>query len=852
MPCRKKLNRRHFFKTSAAGAAMLASADAMAPRIASPLMSTVKERPSFERYPYTEKNILRPEDGTMPDKVIASGCSFCPSNCRHLVHVKKGMVLNVYGEKNDPVQNGGLCAKGQIIPQLLYNIHRIINPMKRDGPKPGINFQEVSWEEALKEISEKVLSIRDKDGAKAIGAKSSIRQSIEAGIMQKRFMELLGSPNTIHSGNVCDGSGAVASKITLGGTGQTNGYGPDPITGTEDLGDSKYILWFGSNDAETHPILHAYMKRRKAETGAKWIVFDPRLTITGNAADLHIPIRAGTDMAFVYAMIFRIIKKDLYDRDFVNNWVLGFNDLKDFIISKNYSPEWAEKVTNISSKVIVKIAEEYAKTKPASIIANSGIAHHLNGVDTARTLIFLAAITGNIGVPGGGANFMHNSSIPLELPSIQDRKPTTEAGLPPFPESFVDAINTGNPYPIKAFFCAGNLMTQATDTKKVEAALKKLELFVSFNLFPQEDTYYADYILPTVTFYEMDHVGIRRCDRGIRWRNKVVEPVGESRPDADIWIDLAQTMAELDTSNKPEYWKNNLDLKWKDKKFLWNMVFPKQNPTMGGMTADRMAKMATPLRWPCPNTNHPGTSVMYLDKPEWKDIWGKRFLTESGKIEIFTEKLEKSLNAIGRKALPEFYTSVENPWGLPTISMQKELIKSPTIATSAAGNFVHKVNLGVQSDSNLKMQYPQQLITGRPSAVIFHSISHWAWLPTQISADRYIQISKKLAGQIKVQSGDLVKVETLRGEIIAPVLVWDGIEANTVFIPMSYGNKQVVHKEVGRYTWDSVNILTGGEEYDNLSGQHEYKSFMCRITTIPGKKIHDLMKPKEDPSTDSG
>ncbi|MGR3178083.1 MAG: molybdopterin-containing oxidoreductase family protein [Candidatus Anammoxibacter sp.] len=843
MPNQKKLNRRNFFKRSAAGSAMLASADAMAPRIASPLMSAVKERPAFEQYPYTEKNILRPEDGTMPDKVIASGCSFCPSNCRHLVHVKDGKVFNVYGEEKDPVQNGGLCAKGQIIPQLLYNTHRILKPMKRSGPKPGFNFKKVSWDEALKEIAEKILSIRDKDGAKAIGAKSSIRQSIEAGIMQKRFMELLGSPNTIHSGNVCDGTGGIALKTTLGLAGQTNGYGPDPITGTEDLGDSKYILWFGSNDAETHPILHAYMKRRKREIGAKWIVFDPRLTVTGNAADLHILIRAGTDMAFIYAMIFHIITKDLYDRDYVNKWVNGFNELKDFIVSKNYSPEWAEKITNISSKVIVKIAEEYASAKPAAIIANTGIAHHINGVDTSRALIFLAAIRGNIGVPGGGANFMHNSSIPIELPSIADRKPISDAGLPPFPESFIKAINTGSPYPLKALFCAGNLMTQTADTKKVENALKKLELFVSFNLFPQEDTYYADYILPTVTFYEMDHVGLRRCDRGIRWRNKVVEPIGEAKPDADIWIDLAQTMAELDTSNKPEYWKNNLTLKWKDKKFLWNEVFSKKNPTMGGMSASRMAKMATPLRWPCPNTKHPGTSVMYLDKPEWKNIWGKRFPTESGKIEIYTDNLEKSLATIGRKALPEFYTSTENPWGLPTISMQKEFMKSPVLETTEAGNLVQKVKLGVQSDPDLKKQYPQQLITGRPSAVIFHSISHWAWLPAQISADRYIQISKKLAEQIKAQSGDLVEVETLRGKIIAPVLVWDGIEANTVFIPMSYGNKQVAHEEVGRYTWDSVNILTGGELYDNLSGQHEYKSFLCRITTQPGKKIHDLMKP---------
>lgn len=840
---RKKLNRRSFLKNAMAGTAMFASADAMAPRLAEPLMSSVKERSSFEQFPYTEKNILREEDGTLPDKVIASGCSFCPSNCRHLVHVKDEKVFNVYGEKKDPVQNGGLCPKGQIIPQLLYNSHRILKPMKRVGSKPSYDFKPVLWEVALKEIALKTLSIRDRDGAKVIGAKSSIRQSIEAGVMQKRFMKLLGTPNTIDSGNMCDGAGAVASKMTLGSEGQTNGYGPDPITGSEDLGESKYVLWFGSNDAETHPVLHAYMRRRKMEIGSKWVVFDPRLTVTGNGADIWIPVRAGTDMAFIYAMIYQIINNDLYDKKYVDTWVIGFKELKDFVNSKGYSPEWAERITNISSKVIVKIAEDYARTKPAAIIANAGIAHHLNGVDTARSLIFLAAITGNIGVPGGGANFMHNSFIPIELPPIKNKQPIQDAGLPPFPESFVAAINSGKPYPLKALFYSGNIMTQAADTKKVKAALKKLELFVSFNLFPQEDTFYADYILPTTTFYEMDHVGIRRCDRGIRWRNKVVDPIGESKPDADIWIDLAHAVAELDTKNKSEYWKKNLDLKWKNRRYLWNEVFPKQDPTMSGMTADRMARMASPLRWPCPNLSHPGTSVMYLDHPEWKNIWGgKRFLTESGKIEIFTNGLEKKLEVVGRKLLPEFYTSFENPWGLPTVSLQKNLSISPTLATTEAGNLVHKATLAVKSDSGLKERYPQQLITGRPSALIFHSICHWAWLPVQISADCYIQISKKLAEQIKAVSGDLVKVETKRGEIIASVLIWDGIEPNTVFIPMSYGNKQVVHKDVGRFTWDTVNLLTGGEQYDNLSGQHEYKSFLCRITTLPGRKIQDLVK----------
>lgn len=839
-----KLNRRRFLKVSslAAGAGLLSSSSALA----SEEKEAANATSAFIEFPYSEKPIQRPEDGSLADKVINSGCSFCPSNCRHLVHLKGGRVFNVYGEPNDPVQRGKLCAKGQSIPQLLYNKYRITKPMKRIGPRPSDKFETISWDQAYTEICSKLIEIRDTDGAKAIAAKASGRQTRESGAMQWRFFELLGSPNTTHEGYICNDAGGIALSMTFGNGGQTNGYGPDPITGTEDLGDSKFILWFGSNDAECHPVLHGYMKLRKEATGAEWVVVDPRMTMTGNGANLWIPIRPGTDMAFAYGMIYHIIEKSLHDKKFVAKWVLGFDNLKKHVKEKGMTPEWAEEVTGVPADVIRRVAEKYAKTKPGAIITNAGIAHHVNAVDTFRVLTFLASITGNIGIPGGGANFMHNAPVDLSLPPIINRQPITEPGLPPHPDYFTEAILTGKPYSLKAIIYAGNMMTQNANTKKVAEALGKLDLFVSLNLFPQEDTFYADYILPTTTFYEVDHVGVRRNDRGIRWRKKVVDPIGESKVDSRIWIELAQKMAELDKKNPPEYWKDNLKSEWIDNRKLWNKVNPANNSTGAGMTADRMEKMAVPLRWPCPTEDHPGTSVMYLDHPKWRDIFGgKRFLTKSGKVEIYTKELEKRLQESGHSPIPVFYTSPENMNNLPTLEYLDEFIKCPTVSNTEGGNLVHKVKIGEPPSDDLRKKYPFQLTTGRPNALHFHSITHWAWHLVQSSGDRYVQIHPLLAKQIRVEDGDIAKVETARGSIEGPVLVWDGIEPNTIFIPHTFGPKQFARKDVDRKVWEPVNVLTA-PFYDTLSGQVSYKAQLCSISSQPGKTIYAIGHPLEE------
>lgn len=659
--------------------------------------------------------------------------------------------------------------------------------------------------------------------------------------------------------------------------GQTNSYGWDPITKTYDLGDSKFVLWFGSNDAEMHPITHAWLRRRKEVTKAVWVVIDPRMTPTAFAAELWVPIKPGTDMALAYGMLHHIITQNLYDRQFVDQWVEGFDELRKAVTQRGYTPEWAAKVTGIPAATITKLARLYATTKPASVYTNAGVTHHVNCVDTVRVLAWLVAITGNLGVPGGGCNVLHNSPVGLALPPLVFPEPRDKAwfeqhaykqtGLPPQPDYFRDAILSGKPYKLRAVLYHGNMLTQNSNAEQLKQALREV-FYVRIGLFPEEDVKFADYVLPATTFYEMDHVH-RRVDRGLVWRNKVVDPVGESKPDMLIYAELCQTMATLDTQLSPRFWTENFPTRWAtDKRHLWNEVHPKAaGAWAGGMSADRMEKLLEGaragdphqryqpiLKAPCPPADHPSTqalapdqrapdgghpgfSVWFLDHPAWRALFdGNRFGANKkrwgvDKVMIYHPAYEAELRKFGHAAIPEFYTSPETMDGLPTVRPTGDMVKMFNVANSPGGNQVHRYQVGVAPDPELRRRYPIQLTTGRPGVAHFHTITHWAPSLAQIGGDRYVQMHPKLAAALKVKTGDLVRVETPRGAITGPALVWDGIQENTIFVPHTFGEDQKVHVDVGRQAWESVNRLTA-HYYDNLSGQNEYKCQLCRVTKV--------------------
>jgi anaerobic selenocysteine-containing dehydrogenase len=770
------------------------------------------------------------------DAVVASACQFCNSLCRLHVHLKQGRIIDVVGEIDDPVQAGGLCVKGPMMTQLVYNRHRLLTPLKRIGGEkgsPDSRFEPISWDEALDTIAQRFLELRDAGEAHTIANKTSGRLPRGTGSLVGRFFELLGSPNNTDVGPVCNDAGGDALAWTFGLGNFTNGYGVDGATGKEDLGASRFFLFFGTNQAETHPVTFAYLLRSRERTKARLVVVDPRLTPTGAQADEWIAPKPHTDLALVLGMLHHILANDLYDKAYVAKWVLGFQELRRHILDHGYTPDWAAAVCDLKPATIRKLAECYARARPAAIFCNAGISHQIGAFDTYRTLAFLAAITGNVGVPGGGCNFMHNTwPGGLNLRPLSGTAPARPEALPVGPDYFAEAILGGKPYTLRAIVTQGNPLIGSANTRKVQEAYRALEFYVYTGLFMEESAYYADIILPVCSGFEMETVYARRDDRAIRWQKQAVERVGESRPDWEIWIDLAGAMARKDTKNPPAYWTENLRAEWKDYGKLW-AEFVAHTPGMGGMTQERMVKRAEPLRWPCPTPEHPGVSTLYLDHPSWYQAAealdvanrGKRFLTPSGKIEIWTPELDRKLQTAGHGALPVFYTHPEVTGKHPTLRYSAELVDNPV----NPGTLTPKVEIGPLSDGSIHRDFPLMGIVGRASVIHFAGVTQWTYMGKQMNGVRLIQIHPKVAEREGIKNGDRVLVESPRGRIDGSALIWKGIREDTIFVPNSFGPMQKMGEELGVPTYEAANVLLDDKHFDNLSGQQAYKCFACRV-----------------------
>jgi len=831
------ISRRGFLKGGAVFSLGMAGLDSFLPLAGFIQPGVIQSAPDAS--PAGPQNYTRQSAALEPDQVVASACQFCNSLCRLQVALKQGRILEVRGEPDDPVQAGEICIKGQLMAELVYNRFRLRQPLKRvagEKGSPDSRFEPITWDEAYDLMARRFLTLRDAGLAHTIANRTSGRLPRGTGSLIHRFFRLLGSPNDTDVGPVCNDAGGNALSWTFGLGLFTNGYGVDGATGKEDLGSARFLLFLGTNQAETHPVTFSYLLRARQKTRARLVVIDPRRTPTAALADEWLAIKPHSDLALILAMLHEIVTRQLYDKPFVRRWVLGFEELRQHLIRHDYTPQWAAQVTGLPADAIRDLAHRYATTRPAAIFCNAGISHQLNAFATYRALTFLAAITGNIGVPGGGCNFMHNTwPGDLQLPPPVGEAPSPSApALPVGPDYFAQAILTGQPYPLRAVVTAGNPLMSSANSHKVREAFRQLEFYVYTGLFMEESAYYADLVLPVCSGFEMETVYMRRDDRAIRWQAQVVPRVGMSKPDWEIWIELAQVMARQD-SRQAELWKANFPLEWRDYRKLW-ATFVKYTPGMGGLTQERLQASKTPLRFPCPTPQHPGVSTLYLDHPGWyqavaalnPQAQGKRFLTPSGKVEIFTPALDARLAGAGHAARPVFYThpDVAGP-GAPTLAYTDEFVPNPVNPQAVT----RKVKLGVPAEKTTPDAFPLTGIIGRASVVHFAGVTQWTYTGKRLNGIRYIQIHPKAAAA-GLRNGDAVAVESPRGRLTGTVLLWEGIREDVIFIPNSFGEAQLVGDEVDTPRYAPANILVDDAQYDNLSGQQAYKCFACRIGKV--------------------
>jgi thiosulfate reductase / polysulfide reductase chain A len=469
---------------------------------------------------------------------VPTFCNGCGNRCGIFASVKNGRIWKIEG---NPEANGNLglvCPRGHGYVRGLYNPARLRGPLKRVDSR----FEPISWEQAYKEISQQLNLILMNNGPQSLFW-VNYPQSNNAYAL--RLMHALGSPHYFTHGSTC---------YTARNAGWVTTVGELP---SNDLSNARFILIIGRNPAGGIDLAEVKRIAQAKENGARLVVVDPRFSETAILADEWLPIKPGTDLAFLLALTNVVVKEGLYDRKFVSEKTVGLEQLEDETI--NYPPEWAEKVCEIPAKTIVRIAREMAEAKPRALLHRGyhGAfgSQYLNSFQTARALAICNSLLGNINREGG-IYFPRSAQLgelqpkhpAPELPKIGKADGTGVPGRYPL-GSYGDGIAHAIPElalrgELKAgFVYHNNPLRTNPNPKRVIAGYKKLELLVVIDTVLSETASIAHYVLPESFYLERDeavdtkHSGKRAQ---VTIQQQAVKPLFDTRPGTEIIIGLAK------------------------------------------------------------------------------------------------------------------------------------------------------------------------------------------------------------------------------------------------------------------------------------------------------------------------
>jgi len=573
------------------------------------------------------------------EKWVHTICGFCHAGCGMSVSVRQGRIEKVRGNPDHPSSRGKLCPKGAAAKQVVYSPERLKYPMW----KTERGFERISWDEALDRIAGTLIEIKEKDGPEKVVLTRGAPVNGEVMDPFTQLMAAYGSPNITNVAHLCSLPRSLGQQLVCGSRTMP------------DYENTRCIIMWAANPTDSRMFGEGMTYERfdrviveARKRGAKLIVIDPRRTEVAAMADDWIDIAVESDLAFALAMLNVIIEEELYDREFVENWAVGFDRLKSHV--REMTPEWAERFTRVPADRIREVARTYGTTKPALIVDGNGLDQHPNVVQTVRAIGMLSALTGNIDVPGGNVIPPYPKAAPYPTlhPSIK-RLGADEYPLFPAPLPLVfDALLSGQPYRPRAMIVhhSNTLLVNANE-KRVREALEKLELLIVCDVFESATTRLADVILPAASDFERFAYRAYPSSRGVfvALQQKVIEPVGESRPVSEVEYDLARRMGL-------------------EQHFPWNSnegwVNYKLKPM--GITLEDLQKQA----------------AIYVTPPlEYRKYLGEGFRTPTKKVELYSEKLK----SIGQDPLPVYQAPEEEP----------ELVsRFPLIGTTRRpGDYVH-------------------------------------------------------------------------------------------------------------------------------------------------------------------
>ena len=489
------------------------------------------------------------------DKVRTT-CTYCGVGCQLEVSVKNGEILSIQAPYEAQANEGHTCLKGRYAFRFYNHPDRLTQPLIRKNGK----LEKVTWDEAYDYIAERLVSIKDKYGSDAIAGISSARTTNEENyLMQKMIRAVLGTNNIDGCARVCHSPTALGMQRTFGTGAATNSI--------EDLKYTDCIMVIGANPTAAHPVTGAKIKQR-AMRGVPMIVIDPRRTEIAKYAKHHLQLRPGTNVAVLDMMLYYIITENLVAQEFVENRTEGFEDFKNGILSLNIDE--LERVSGVPREEVRAAAMTYAKANAAMSFHGLGVTEHYQGTYGVMLIADLAMITGNVGKRGCGVNplrgqnnvqgmadmgvqpyqgagYLHvedDANIQRFINFYGVEKMPTKTGYT-IPEMY-DAALDGK---LKALWLTGEDVVQSDpNSKKVMEALDALDLLVVQEIFETETTKHAHVVLPAASFLEKDGT-FTNGERRIQRVQQVVEPIGDSKPDGQIYVDMMNRLGY----HQPDY-----------------------------------------------------------------------------------------------------------------------------------------------------------------------------------------------------------------------------------------------------------------------------------------------------------
>ncbi|BET26010.1 formate dehydrogenase major subunit [Limnobacter thiooxidans] len=522
------------------------------------------------------------EGGTAGGKIEIKRtiCSHCSVGCATDAVVQNGVWVRQNPVFDSPINLGAHCAKGAALREHGHGEHRLKYPMKLVDGK----YQKITWDEALDGITKKMLALREENGPDSLFFIGSSKHSNEQAYLLRKWVSLWGTNNCDHQARICHSTTVAGVANTWGYGAMTNSY--------NDMQNTKCALYIGSNAAEAHPVSMLHMLHAK-ETGAKMIVVDPRFTRTAARADEYVRIRSGSDIPFLFGMLYHIFKNGWEDKKYINDRVYGMDQIKAEVMA-NWTPDKVEEACGVGEAQLYKVTEMMAKSKPSTIVWCMGQTQHTIGNAIVRASCILQLALGNVGISGGGTNIFRGhcnvqgatdvgpnpDSLPgyygvaegswkhwcrvwgLDYEYVKSRYAegmSTKGGMTV--SRWVDGVlenpelidqKAGNLRGLFFWGHAPNSQTRGLDMKK---AMDKLDLLVVVDPYPTAAAAMAAmpgdpaglnpnrevYLLPSTTQFESSG-SITASNRSIQWREQVIEPLYDSRNDHMIMYQLAEKL----------------------------------------------------------------------------------------------------------------------------------------------------------------------------------------------------------------------------------------------------------------------------------------------------------------------